>query len=118
MKYIVLEPHKTEFPNPIFVKQDEKVIIEIEHDEEYPNWFYIKKTDDTNSGWIPEQIITKMDGNVGIVSEDYSANELSVDKGSILIGFKELNGWLWCKPENSNEIGWVPLKNIKLSIKM
>ena len=112
MKYIVVESYKSEFINPIFVAKDEKVIIEIEYDEEYPNWFYCKKLDNSNSGWIPEKLIKK-ENDYGIITEDYSAKELNVEINFIINGFNKLNGWIWCECENTNEIGWVPLKNIQ-----
>ena len=113
MKYIVIEEYETEFTNPIIVKQNEKIIIEKETDEEYENWFFCEKIDGSNSGWIPEEIIKK-ENNYGIINEDYSAKELSVEKGFIVKGIKELNGWLWCECENTKEVGWVPIKTIKI----
>src|SRR5215510_4347222 len=104
MKYIIVESYETEFANPISVIKNEKVIIEIEHDDEFPNWFYCKKLDRSNGGWIPEKILKKENG-YGIITEDYSAKELNVKKGYIIKGFKELNGWVWCECENTNEIG-------------
>jgi len=113
MKYIVVEAHETEFTNPIIVTQNEKIIIEKETDEDYENWFFCKKLDNSNSGWIPEGIIKK-ENNYGIITEDYSAKELNVDKEFIVKGIKELNGWMWCECENTNEIGWIPIKNLKI----
>jgi hypothetical protein len=112
MKYIVTQTHETEFTNPIIVKQGEKIIIEKETDEDYENWFLCKKLDESNSGWIPVEIIKK-ENNYGIITEDYSAKELNVKNGYIVKGIKELNGWLFCECENTNEIGWVPIANIK-----
>ena len=113
MKYIIVEKHVTDFPNPIMVKKNEKVIIEKEFDEDYPNWFFCRKLDGSNSGWVPEQIIKK-ESCYGIITEDYYAKELNVEKGYIINGFKELNGWIWCECENTNEIGYVPLEKIKV----
>ena len=112
MKYIVVEPYKTEYTNPISVIKNEKVIIEIEYNEEYPNWFYCKKFDGSNGGWIPEELIRR-ENNYGVITEDYSAKELTIKEGFIINGYRKLNGWLWCECENTKEIGWIPLKNIK-----
>ena len=112
MKYITVEAYETECLSPICVSKNERVSIEIEYDEEYPNWFYCNKIDGSNSGWIPAEIIQKENGH-SVITEDYSAKELSVEKGFILNVYKELNGWVWCECENTKEIGWVPLKNIK-----
>jgi hypothetical protein len=112
MKYVVVESYESQYKNPINVAKNERVNIEIEYDEEYPNWFFCKKLDNSNSGWIPEKIIRK-ENNFGIITENYSAKELDVKKDYIIKGFKELEGWIWCECENTKEIGWVPIKNIK-----
>jgi len=112
VKYVVTEAHATEYPDPIAVRQGEKVIVEIEHDDEWPNWFFCKKLDGSNGGWIPEQIIRKQKTH-GLITEDYSARELSVRKERTVNGFRELNGWVWCECESAHETGWVPLKNLK-----
>ena len=117
MRYIVIENYRTEFPNPISLKQGEKVLI---GEDPYPemnpdtwvNWVYCIKEDGSNAGFVPEQIIRKEDKN-GIILEDYSAKELDIDKGTIVEGIRELNGWLWLKNTVTNEIGWVPMDNLK-----
>ena len=112
MKYKVIENHKTEFPNPILLKKDEKVIIGEESGNEWPNWVFCKKLDGSNEGWVPKQII-KYDNNYGFIIEDYYAKELDIDKGIIVEKIKELNGWLWLKNLDTNEIGWVPLSKLE-----
>ena len=117
MEYIVIKDHRTEFTNPIELKQGEKVIIGEDPDPEttletWVNWVYCIKEDGSNEGFVPEQIIRKEDKN-GIILEDYSAKELDIDKGTIVEGIKELNGWLWLKNKNTNEIGWIPLENLE-----
>jgi hypothetical protein len=37
---------------------------------------------------------------------------LSVKKGDIVKGDKELNGWIWCVKLNDIEEGWLPKENI------
>ena len=117
MEYIVIETHKTEFPNPIVLKQNEKVIIEDDpdpdtHKSDWINWIFCAKMDGSNKGYVPEQII-KRENNYGIVIENYSANELDINVGTIVEGIKELNGWLWLKNKATNEIGWVPTCKLK-----
>ena len=38
---------------------------------------------------------------------------MDIDEGTIVEGIRELNGWLWLMNKNTNEIGWVPLENLK-----
>ena len=110
MNYIVIEQHKTEFPNPIMLKAGEKVKIGEESTEKWINWVYCKKMDDSNAGWVPKQIINYDNETV---LQDYSAKELNVERGMIVEGIKELNGWLWSKNKSTGEIGWIPMENLK-----
>jgi len=122
MEYIVIENHRTEFPNPIKLEKGEIVILgekseetigETQYDENWPNWIFCSKIDGSNKGWVPDQVIQQRENNHGNVIEDYSAKELDIDKGTIVEGIKELNGWLWLKNKSTNEIGWVPMDKLK-----
>jgi hypothetical protein len=112
MEYIVIKNHRTEYHNPITLKQGEKVIIGEESGKNWPNWIFCTKMDGSNKGWVPKQIL-KCEANYEIIVEDYSAKELEIDKGAIVEGIKELNGWLWLKDKGTKEIGWVPMENLK-----
>jgi hypothetical protein len=113
MEYIVIESHRTEFPNPLILKQGEKVIIGEKTSINWPNWIFCIKLDGSNRGWVPKQIIMNCDNNHGSIIEDYSAKELDIEKGTIVEGIKELNGWLWLKNKRTNEIGWAPVEKLK-----
>jgi len=121
MKYVVKENHRTEFPNPIILKQGEKVVTgktseetvgETPYDENWTGWILCTKLDKSNDGWVPEQII-QIENDFGIITEDYSAKELDVDKGVVVEGIKELNGWMLSENKNTNETGWVPLDKLR-----
>jgi len=121
MKYIVKEDHRTEYPNPITLKQGEKIIVgktseetagETPYDENWTNWIFCTKPDKSNEGWVPKQIVN-IENDFGIITEDYSAKELDVDEGTIVEGIKELNGWLLSKNSETNEIGWIPLDKLR-----
>jgi hypothetical protein len=111
MKYIVIENHRTEFPNPIILNKEEKVIIG-EESINWPNWVFCTKLDGSNKGWVPKQIIT-YENEYGKIIEDYSAKELDIDKGTIVEGIRELNNWLWVKNKKTNAIGWIPVEKLK-----
>jgi hypothetical protein len=118
MNYIVIEKYETEFINPIILKTGEKVTIGEDPNPEmnsatWVNWVYCIKEDGSNAGFVPEQIIRK-EGEYGTILQNYSAKELSVEKGEIIKGIEELNGWLWSKIESTGEIGWIPMDNLKL----
>ena len=117
MKYIVTTKHETEFPNPIVLAKGEQVIVGQDPNPEvnpdtWVNWVYCIKADGSNEGFVPSQII-EQENDKGIVLEDYTANELNADKGIVLLGMKELNGWLWAENTTTGELGWIPLENIE-----
>jgi len=119
-KYIVLERWEQSYPDPILLEYGEKVIIDFSIKDYTPgweNWIWCTSSKG-QSGWVPTQILQithSLSDNKkeALAIEDYSANELSVEKGQVLIGEKILNGWIWCRIENENIKGWVPINNVQ-----
>ena len=118
MKYEIIENHRTEFPNPMLLKQGEKIIIgkdpnrSPDDDEKWSSWIFCIKIDGSNQGFVPEQIV-KSENNYEYITEDYSNKELDIDIGTVGEGIKELNGWVWLKNESTKETGWVPIEKTK-----
>lgn len=113
MKFQVIEEHKSNNPKPIMIKKEEIIKIGKRYDVEdgWSNWIYCYSIDGYTEGWTPEQII-KIEGEYGVVLEDYSAKELNVGKGDIVDGYEELNGWIWCSKSYKAEEGWLPKEKI------
>ncbi len=112
-KFITTQKWRTNYPNPIILKQNEVVEI-IEKENNNPNWkkwMFCRK--DGKLGWVPEQIIEKIGKTKGVIKEHYSAKELNINKGEKVSGIKELNGWIWAKRELNNDEGWLPLEILK-----
>ncbi|MCL2245879.1 MAG: hypothetical protein FWC10_02060 [Lentimicrobiaceae bacterium] len=113
LDYVVIEEYETKYPNPITLIIGEKVIIGKAHEatenENWENWVYCTKTDHSNAGWVPKQIINY---ETGLILRNYSANELTVEKGVLVERIEELNGWLLSKNKSTGEIGWLPIENI------
>ena len=42
--------------------------------------------------------------------QDYSAKELTVATGEMIVYEKEFNGWVWGKNEATKEFGWLPIE--------
>ncbi|NGP44897.1 hypothetical protein G4V62_07965 [Bacillaceae bacterium SIJ1] len=56
-------------------------------DTEFPNWIFCKSLATNKEGWVPKQILTDPDAErLAIVTENYSAHELTISAGEILIG--------------------------------
>jgi hypothetical protein len=114
-KYKVTQNRKSEYSKPLQLKKGDLVIIKKLSTKEdgWENWIYCTHND--ISGWVPKQIVKFKDNEKGIINEDYSAFELDINIGDILISEKEMNGWIWCFKENEIKTkGWVPLENIVL----
>ncbi len=122
-RYIVVCKWIESYENPIILKKDEKVVINLaikETDPEWINWVWCI-ADNGMTGWVPIQILNVYETlpnerQIAIVLEDYSAYELPVNQDEIVIGSRCLNGWLWCRKENSTKKGWVPIRCLKRSV--
>ena len=91
-----------------------------ETDLEWVNWVWCIAGNGM-TGWVPIQILNVCETlpnerQIAIALEDYSAYELPVNQDEIVIGSRCLNGWLWCRKENSTKKGWVPIRCLKRSI--
>lgn len=96
LKYITIEDHHSEFPEPItFFKENFLVIHEMyTGPEDWDDWYFCH-TEDLQKGRVPGQIIEWIDALNGRAVEDYTARELEVNKGDILITSRTMNGWIW-----------------------
>lgn len=114
MKYKVVKNYKDAPKDPIQIKKNEELIIIKKSDPngDWPNWLLCKGIG--KEGWIPKQIIS-VKGAEGIASEDYTARELNISVGEILISKRELNGWIWGANEKKPEdLGWAPLNCLQV----
>jgi len=92
MKYIVIEEHKNDNLTPIIITKGSKVRIgeRSNNNGNWPNWIYCFSEDGHGEGWTLIQII-QIEGSYGIVIEDYSVEELEVQKGETVKGKIEIN---------------------------
>ena len=113
MKYQVIKMHRSEFPDPIVIFKGDRLIIgeKYEGPESWNDWYFCETPSQT-TGWVPRQVIKWLCDNQGEAQQHYSAKEMDVDEGEVLIGIRSLNGWIWCQHPVSKEEGWVPAENL------
>ncbi|KFN03753.1 hypothetical protein D0U04_19780 [Bacillus clarus] len=113
MKYIVIQSHESNYPDPICLEKGDVVFIgeKYKGPENWDNWVYCCEEKYNRKGWVPEQIIRRGTGEAGIITEQYTAKELNVNSGEMLQGDRELNGWIWCV-KIEGEAGWVPKQSL------
>jgi len=80
--------------------------------EGWDNWFLCSRPSQ-EPGWVPDLVIERLDGAAGRALDDYTARELVVREGDVLIGTRALNGWRRCEKSSGWASGWVPLENLK-----
>lgn len=100
------ESYEIEFKKPIkIIKGDELHLIKYSKDD--PGWVFCRNEID-QEGWVPESAIIIIDEK-HIAKHDYSAQELRVQKGEIVLIQNIEYTWAWVT-NNKNEHGWVPIK--------
>lgn len=117
-KYITIRPWESNAPHHLVLNEGEVVWFRNEEGEnpDWKDWVYCESS--INSGWVPKDIIEIVDDNHIKLLEDYTAKELSVGAGDVIIGIKKHSGWVFGEHELSKEQGWLPEEILlKLSLK-
>lgn len=109
-QYLVIQDHTSEYPEPITIEKGAPLTVgeKYEGPEGWDNWLFCESPGQ-KGGWVPAQIIEIVNDKAARAREDYTARELNVRQGDLLLGSRTLNGWVWCKWSGSLESGWVPL---------
>ena len=113
--YVVTRPHVSEYPEPISLKKGDLVSVGEKYDgpEDWENWF-LCSAPGQKDGWVPAQIIALREPGTGVITEDYSAEELDTAEGDRLTGSRVLNGWLWADRPSDGATGWVPMDTLRV----
>jgi hypothetical protein len=111
MKLIVIEAHKSNYPNPLRFEKGECLVIG-KRDAEFEGWILVT-TSDGNQGWAPIDYLD-IDDRLGnaITKFSYTATELNTCLGEILTLHYILNEWGWVE-NNDGACGWVPMKTTR-----
>ena len=100
--------------DPIILEKGDQVVLKEKSEElsQWENWICCISQRTGKEGWVPTQIL-EINGDKGVSLTNYSAYELTVEIGDVLIAYKELNGWIWAsRLDDMTEQGWVPLENV------
>ena len=108
--YIVNKSHRSNYPNPIIVNAGD-IVITGREDSEWSGWIFCTNMQSNVSGWVPQQIISALTVERGVILEDYSAVELNVLPEQQLSIERELNSWAWCC--DGEQYGWLPLDKLE-----
>jgi hypothetical protein len=113
-RYLVIKDHTSEYPEPITFAEGAPLTVgeKYEGPEGWDNWLFCE-TPGQKAGWVPAQIIEIIDEEIARAREGYTARELNVREGDVLLGKRTLNGWVWCESTDGSESGWVPLANLQ-----
>jgi len=113
-QYLVIQDHTSEFPKPITFKKGAPLTVGEKYNgpEGWENWIFCESLGQ-EGGWVPIQIIEISADNTARAREDYTARELTVREGELVVGAEILNGWVWCEKSSGFESGWVPLDNLQ-----
>ncbi len=104
----VILDYKSPYSDPLKIQKGERVKIESK-ESEWPGWVWCKNKGGMER-WIPRNYLD-IQGNLGIMLQDYEATELNVSVGEELVIVKEESGWVWVT-NKAGKKGWVPLENI------
>ncbi|KOO14340.1 hypothetical protein AKJ18_13605 [Vibrio xuii] len=111
MEVVATRKHVSEYPNPFYLKQGDKVALGA-MDDEFPNWIFIT-SDEGEQGWAPIQYIQKLErSSDGIMLQDYDNAELNTVIGEKLSVLFELNAW-YRVLRVTGEVGWVPVCSVQ-----
>lgn len=110
MIYTAIAAHRSEYPDPIVLRQGDALIVGERYagPEGWDDWYFCS-TPAHSGGWVPAQVIDRQADGSGRATEDYTARELDVDVDDTLVGGRVLNGWVWCRRASPPGEGWVPL---------
>ncbi len=111
MEVVATEKHVSEYPNPFYLKQGDKVALGA-IDDEFPNWIFIT-SDEGEQGWAPIQYIEKIEGSAeGTLLQDYDNVEFNTVIGEKLLVLFELNEW-YRVSRPTGEMGWIPVRSVQ-----
>ncbi len=97
------------YTHPLHLRRGDKIALNPAKKEENPEWAgWIWAEVPGNAGWVPEQSVLRLSDHEAVMTDDYSARELTVRPGDVVQAVRHLNGWVWARKEGTGETGWAP----------
>jgi SH3-like domain-containing protein len=109
MKARVLQAYQAQYPDPISVPAGATVEVE-RRDEEFTGWLWCQASDG-RSGWVPETILSSRVPGPAVLSEAYSARELTIEVGEEIECLREYDGWILGR-NGQGVVGWFPAAHV------
>jgi hypothetical protein len=103
--YRTIKPWQVNYHDPIRGAAGDRLALD-QRDDEYPGWVWATAADG-RAGWVPESWL-RVEGDSGVLARDYTAAELPLSPGDVVIGELVLSGWVWGTSGNGEQ-GWAPL---------
>ncbi len=105
-KYLIANADYTVVDRSPFSLKEGELVYLGRKDPTWPGWIWIKNEDGKGS-YVPEVILTSLEGETTTAKRDFAGHDLSVKKGERVLQLWEVEGWRWCQNEAGKE-GWVP----------
>ena len=110
LKYCkVVSDYKSPYIDPLKIRKGEILRI-VNKESEWSGWVWCTNKKGKQR-WVPRNYID-IQGNTGIMLQDYEATELNASIGEALEIEKEESGWVWVSNKEGKK-GWIPLENIE-----
>ncbi|MEG0000420.1 MAG: SH3 domain-containing protein [Comamonas sp.] len=112
--YRAIRDHHSGYPEPITFSKGSMLAVGEKYagPEGWDDWYFCEIVGQVG-GWVPVQLLDFVDDQTAQARENYTARELDVRAGDMLVGGRTLNGWAWCENPLTSLSGWVPLSHLQ-----
>lgn len=90
---------------PLVLSAGDRVTVG-HRDAEWTSYEWCVAADGTG-GWVPHDYLHIEENGDATIVVDYSAAELRVEAGDVVMGYQSTGGWTWCVGADGSA-GWVP----------
>ena len=111
MRFTVIQAWSATYKSPIELRAGDRIDLSGHEDDwEGHTWLWAKSHAGTE-GWIPDTLVVRC-AEKTLAVDDYSAMELTCQRGQILTALQDTHGWILCRAANGAK-GWVPKSHLE-----